>query len=438
MIAKRGMRDKLEKYFDINQPLKITLQLQGAAAYKFCCFGVNGDGKISDDRYMIFYKQLRSPNDAIVGEEISSGMEFVIRLNELPAKIQKLIFTGSIEGAGIMNDIVSHQILIGDKISAEFGGEDFDRERAIISLSIYRKNGWRFKIVARGFNGGLKSLLEIYGGKHETVAPSPSKSQSVTPAPQKISLEKKIQTDAPKLISLVKPLKNELKKRNLSDVTARVTLVMDISGSMGPIYRDGTVQLIVNKILPVAIQFDDKLDFWYYGNTCEHRPAVNLKNYKSAVPGDWFDLMKKLGYGNNEPVIIRKIIDQYKSSKLPAYVVFVTDGSVRHSAQIENLLIESSYLPIFWQFVGVKGSDYGILENLDSMKGRYVDNADFFSIDDFRRVSNEEFYSQLFNKFPLWLKFINGGSTGTTIKISASPEAHEKSFLDEVKELFGL
>ena len=37
MIVQRGTHDKLKKYFDLNQSLKITLQI--------------------DDRYMIFYKQ---------------------------------------------------------------------------------------------------------------------------------------------------------------------------------------------------------------------------------------------------------------------------------------------------------------------------------------------------------------------------------------------
>ena len=65
---------------------------------------------------------------------------------------------------------------------------------------------------------------------------------------------------------------------------------------------------------------------------------------------------------------------------------------------------EASYLPIFWQFVGVGGKNYGILENLDAMTGRFVDNAGFFALDDFRRVSNDELYDRLLAEFPSWLK----------------------------------
>ncbi len=67
---------------------------------------------------------------------------------------------------------------------------------------------------------------------------------------------------------------------------------------------------------------------------------------------------------------------------------------------------QASKKPIFWQFVGVGGHDYGILEQFDTMEGRYVDNANFFALDDFRTVPNSELYSRLLNEFPQWLKEI--------------------------------
>ena len=447
MIAERGTRDKLEKYFDLNRPLKVTLQIEGGATYDFCCFGVDKDDKLSDDRYMIFYNQLRSPKGEITGAEIDSGMEFSISLNNLPEKIQKLVFTGSIDGAGVMNEIFSHKILIGEEISADFKGADFEQEKAITSLEIYRKNGWRFNVVARGFNGGLDALLAFYGGEQaeEVVSSQVSEVREKTfepPAQKKISLEKKIQDGAPKLISLVKPLKVELQKKNLLDVTARVGLVLDISGSMTNNYKKGYVQQIVNKILPVAVQFDDdgELDFWFYGTHFDRRPNVTMKNYEIAVPNNWKKLMTRLGGSNNEPLVMRNIIAEYEDSNLPAYVVFVTDGGIYKTGGIKKLLVYSSYMPIFWQFVGVWGNHYDILEKLDTMRGRYVDNANFFALDDFMKVSNEELYSRLLNEFPNWLKAIknNGILDGTAKRLRPNLPPREKSFLSKVKGLLGL
>ncbi|MBR1646359.1 MAG: VWA domain-containing protein [Selenomonadaceae bacterium] len=445
MIVERGTRGKLGKYFNLNDALIVTLKISGTATYDFCCFGVDANDKLSDDRYMIFYNQLSSPNGEIVGTEISNGMNFSVKLNDLPQTIQKLVFTASIDGNGTMGEISRHEILIGNELSANFGGGDFQQEKAITSLEIYRKNGeWRFNVVARGFNGGLDALLAFYGGEQadeiSTTEPEKISPPNNPPAPKKISLEKKISEGAPKLISLVKPLKVELEKRNLLDVVARVALVLDISGSMSGSYYDGTVQEIVNKILPVAVQFDDdgELDFWYYGSRCERRPSVNMKNYEKAVPRTWEDLMSKLGYGNNEPVVMREVVDEYETSDLPAYVVFVTDGGISKTAQIKQLLIDASYLPIFWQFVGVSGSGYGILKDLDSMSGRYVDNANFFALDDFRSVPNNELYSRLLNEFPAWLKACksNGVFDGSAKNNRSTPPS-EKSFGDKIKGIFG-
>lgn len=441
MILERGVRDKLEKYFNLNHPLTIKLQIEGAATYDFCCFGVDSDNKLSDDRYMIFYNQLSAPNGEIIGKGIPSGMEFTINLNALPATIQKLVFTASIDGAGVMGEISSHKIFIGDAISADFNGDDFEREKAITSLEIYRKNGWRFNVVARGFNGGLDALLAFYGGEQADDEEIPEQTPEISsPAPKKISLEKKISEGAPKLISLVKPLKVQLEKRNLQDVVARVALVLDISGSMYESYSNGTVQEIVNKILPVAVQFDDdgELDFWYYGSSCERRPSVNMSNYEQAVPRNWEKLMDNLEYGNNEPVVMKEIIAEYETSNLPAYVVFVTDGGIYATNEIKQLLIQASYLPIFWQFVGVSGSSYGILEDLDNMGGRYVDNANFFALDDFRSVPNEELYSRLLNEFPAWLKACknNGVLDGSAKNLRPTPPP-ETSLGDKVRGFFG-
>ncbi len=435
MIVDRGTRGKLAKHFDVSRPLNVTLKIDGRATYDFCCFGVDGDDKLSDDRYMIFYNQLRAPAGEIVGEEISSGMKFTVKLSDLPQSIQKLVFTCSIDGAGTMGEISRHELSIGDELSAQFNGGDFEREKAITSLEIYRKDGdWRFNVVARGFDGGLDALLAFYGGEQSDETPTPPTPEP--PTPKKISLEKKIADGAPKLISLVKPLKVQLEKRNLQDVVARVALVMDISGSMSSSYSDGTVQEIVNKILPVAVQFDDdgELDFWFYGSRCKRRPSVNMRNYESAVPADWKNLRQSVGGVNNEPVVMREVIAEYESSDLPAYVVFVTDGGISLTSAIKRLLIDSSRLPIFWQFVGVRGSNYGVLERLDTMSGRYVDNANFFALDDFRRVPNEELYSRLLNEFPAWLKACK--SKGVLDGSARRQSSSIKSFGDKVRGIF--
>ena len=611
MNIQRGFRDKMEKYADPNQELCVEMQVGGNAVYDYCCFGVDAAGKLSDDRYMVFYNQVHSPQQEITYVNDGGKARFNIRLSQLPPAIQKLVFTVSIDGNGTMGQITSHTLRILKNqqavVEMTLTGKDFQQEKAIISLEIYRKDVWRFAAVASGFNGGLGDLLRAYGGEEsdeeapqaqatapanhtpsnpampspygnntaaqtnhtpsnpampspygnntaaqnntaspdvphtstyaiptaqssvpqnlappptyslptpqssmpQNLAPPPTYSlptpqgsmpQNVAPPPTytavngqapaampaqqaytqvpnntpaqnpygqpsantqaqnpygqpsantqvqnpygqpsvntpaqnpygqppvntpaqnpygqapanaqvqtgKVSLEKKLQTNAPGLVSLAKPLQVELEKRNLQNCVARVALVLDMSGSMTGRYRDGVVQDIVNKTLPLAVQFDDdgQLDFWYYGNRPQRMPSVTMQNYLNAVPVNWKELMHSIGATNNEPPVMKEVVSEYKKSRLPAYVLFITDGGVSNEAKIRKILQEASKYPIFWQFVGVGGSNYGILERLDTMTDRYVDNAGFFALDDFKSVSSSELYGRLLNEFPAWL-----------------------------------
>ncbi len=437
MQAQRGMRGKLEQYVNVQQEFTVTMQVQGRATYDFSCFGVDADGKLSDERYMVFYNQPRAPGGEIVFTSQGAQAQFACQLAKLPSNIQKLVFTASIDGSGTMRDIASHALAMRqggqDVLTFALSGTDFQQERAIISMEVYKKDGvWRFAMLGAGFNGGLGDLLRSYGGEEleapsstPAAAPAAATPSAAAPAPApKLSLEKKLEKSAPKLVSLAKPITIELQKRGLLDCVARVALVLDISGSMRGRFANGTVQEIVNKILPLAVQFDDdgELDFWYYGTRAKRMPSVNMGNYQRAVPADWEQLMRELGYGNNEPAVMREVVDEYRTSSLPAYVVFVTDGGVSSERGIQKILIEASRMPIFWQFVGVGGSGYGVLERLDCMSGRYVDNANFFALDDFRSVSNSKLYGRLLNEFPQWLREIGQKGILSGISVPAAPQ----------------
>lgn len=404
----KGWKDKLENHVNLNENIFVDMKVKGNADYDFCCFGVDGNGKLSDDRYMIFYNQKLSPNGEISVEDIPDGARYTLKLSAVPEFINRLVFTVSIDGnktMGEMNSLETKVYQSGAKdIEMILGGNDFSNEKAVIVMEIYRKDIWRIGCVASGFDGGLSALLKYFGG--EEVVSEPVQ-EPVVAEPVKVSLEKKMEK-APELVSLVKPLVFELKKKNLETTVARVGLVLDISGSMVPRFKNGTVQSIVNKTLPLAVQFDDdgELDFWFYGTTAKKMDSVNLKNYTTAVPEDWKHLMLDLGGRNNEPIVMRMVVDEYKDTKIPAYVLFITDGGVNQKKEIQNIITEASYLPIFWQFVGVGGKNYGILEKLDTMTGRYVDNAGFFALDDFKKVSNEELYARLLEEFPSWLEEI--------------------------------
>ena len=79
----------------------------------------------------------------------------------------------------------------------------------------------------------------------------------------------------------------------------------------------------------------------------------------------------------------------------------------------------------------MRGRGYGVLEELDTMRDRYVDNANFFALDDFVTVPNEELYSRLLNEFPRWLSAIkaNGVLDGSALR--------NRSVTNRFKNFFG-
>lgn len=233
-------------------------------------------------------------------------------------------------------------------------------------------------------------------------SPPPLAASTTSPSQTKRPLEDRFVKGAPELAKHAKTLSGVMKKISFQNTVAKITLVLDISGSMGGQYRDGSVQQIINRALPIAVQLSDngQLELWYYGSRASRMSPVNLANYKSAIPGNWETLMESLGYGNDEPQVMRPLMSEFKMSRIPAYILFITDGGVSASSEIKNLIDESSKYPIFWQFVGIGGSNYGTLQGLDHSSK----NASFFALDDFKSILDEELYGRLLAKFQIWLR----------------------------------
>lgn len=398
----------------------VNVVVTGNTEYDITCFGLDANDKLSDDRYMVFYNQTASPNNEIV---MQANGRFMVDLNRLPVTINKLVFTVNVDAdsTSTMGNVTALNFDCGEYALA-LNGSNFSSEKAVIVSEIYRRNGqWKINMVARGFNGGLSALLANFGGEEDTstsntnnmnnqnVGMGNAGSQSMNTnisvsAPVKVSLEKKLEKEAPKLVSLAKPIKVCLDKHKLNTVMAKVALVMDLSGSMNKRYRNGVVQRIVDKTIPLAVQFDDdgSMEFWYFGDKPVKMDDVTLQNYET-VTNDWMKIQRKTGACNDEPKVMRQVIDTFKDSDLPVYVLFVSDGGIHETKKIVKLMAEASSYPIFWQFMGVGGYDYGVLEKLDDMPGRVVDNANFFAIDDFDIISNEELYDRLLCELPSWL-----------------------------------
>ncbi|GHS98941.1 tellurium resistance protein TerA [Synergistales bacterium] len=202
-VMQRGFRDKLEKHVNISDKLTVEMSLNGDAEYDYCCFGVDANDKLSDDAYMVFYNQTKSPGQEIIMSRNGAAAVFEINLSRLPSKIVKLVFTANIDGAGTMKNIRSFACSLkkggAEALRLDMSGANFSSEKAIVAVELYKKDVWRINCVASGFNGGLSDLLKSYGGSE--VTPPPQEQQK---AAHKVELKKgqKVNLEKPHGVSL--------------------------------------------------------------------------------------------------------------------------------------------------------------------------------------------------------------------------------------------
>lgn len=178
-------------------------------------------------------------------------------------------------------------------------------------------------------------------------------------------------------------------------------------------FKKGHVQSVLDRIAVLSVQFDDDgaMDVWGFAERHKKYPDVTLDNLDGYIAGiqstgnrSTWEILPGLGGTNNEPPVMNEVIDFFKDSTLPVYVVCITDGGISKTREIKEAIRRSANYPIFWKFVGLGGSNYGILEKLDTFSDRRIDNSNFFAIDNFATVKDEVLYEQLLEEFKDWLE----------------------------------
>lgn len=418
-----GQKIPLNQLLQSQTQFKIRVAVNAPFEIDLSSFGISTNDKLFHDDYMTFYNQPSSPEGEVEYQLSGNFHVFSFDINKFnPNKIPRFVICATVSNEqSTMQQIQSIQIELcnqQNQILATYrlDGQSFTQEKAVMLTEIYFKNdAWRIASVGQGFNGGLKALVQHFGGEvaEDTAPIQETKQQDST---SKIDLKKKVvldkvQQSAPHLIDLTKKSLISLEKNNLLDVKARVALVLDYSGSMHQQYIKGDVQKVLDRIMPLALNFDDDGSFecWAFAEKSLRLSDVTLKNLQNFVNTDQGGHPKwKAGARyNNEPVVLESVINYFTKespSNLPVYVVFISDGGVNESKKIKNILKNASNLPIFWQFVGIGGRNYGVLEQLDTMDGRVVDNCNFFEMANIQSLSEAQLYDALLQEFPLWLR----------------------------------
>jgi predicted metal-dependent peptidase len=197
-----------------------------------------------------------------------------------------------------------------------------------------------------------------------------------------------------------------LEKKTDNKIIARVGLVIDISGSMRKLFKEGIVQDVVERIFPIAKRFDDDelLDMWIFASSYNRLTQVDENNFDTFIQKEVLDKKPSCSWGGTEyDPVMKDVIEYYKDSKTPAFVIFITDGSNSDKTLTKDTLRQASFYPIFWQYIGIGKEKFDFLERLDELNGRFIDNANFFKLNDLQKITDNDLYSRLLAEFPEWL-----------------------------------
>lgn len=208
------------------------------------------------------------------------------------------------------------------------------------------------------------------------------------------------------LVQLKKKVTLAVKHAGLESQRARVALALDISVSMRKMFEQGVVQEVCERLLALGVKFDDNgaVDIFLFGKDDYEVGELSEKNFFEFVEREITSRYRLEGSTNYAGVISR-ILTKYTSEPGdPAYVLFVTDGDNHDQLDAEKAIVQASRSPIFWQFVGIGKGKFSFLEKLDTMPGRFIDNANFFALNDISSISDEELYKRMLTEFPSWLR----------------------------------
>lgn len=391
--------------------LRVAVTGAAPGSVDLMVFQLGAGNKVRSDADFIFFNQPISVEGAV---RIGDGGVVDIDVARVPSDITMLSVAVALDQnvAGALSAVAnlgaSIQSVGGTPISAPALG--LTTERAAVLIEIYRRgDSWKIRNVSAGWDGGLADLVTTFGVSVDE-EPAPVAADGIRTVPDEAKL------------SMIKREKLDLRKREVAKVLltkggngirARVILVIDKTGSMNKQYKTKVVHRVVERMIPVAIQLDDdgKLEPYLYAVGFHKLPEISVHEAESWSE-TYLHLRGKhggfnydaIGAVNREIPIMTEIISGLNPGATPTLVLFFTDGGFSERREITKLMRAASALPAFWQFVGIGKANYGVLEKLDDMDGRIVDNAGFFALDDIDTVSDAELYSRLLSEFPDWYK----------------------------------
>jgi hypothetical protein len=220
-----------------------------------------------------------------------------------------------------------------------------------------------------------------------------------------------------------------LEKRNVpTDIVMAVKLVLDVSGSIKWLFDNGTMQELVDRLIPVGMRFDDNgaLEAYAFGSNVESVEDIVAKDFGSYVNKKFLKQVSRgnLWSGTEYGIALEKVKEDWeeviagptasqtgligsfkslfgkkpapveKPKQAPAFLMFITDGDDQGSAvEAEAHIRDLGAMNMYIQLIGVGNSKFAFLRK---MADKY-DHVGFVTFPDLANISDEFMYGTLLN-----------------------------------------
>ena len=209
---------------------------------------------------------------------------------------------------------------------------------------------------------------------------------------------------------------------DLGSARAKVVVVLDYSGSMHTLYANGTVQRTINRLVPLGLTFDDNgtIDVFLFSTEYKKLDDLNIMNYESYVNFVAKNSGMNMGGTMYSPVLRAIILGDTVKKGLffgkaeytppivdngePTFVLFITDGENADNINTNEIIMRSSSMNVFIQFIGIGTEKFEYLRKLDDLPGRVRNNTGFSQMESLDGASDQELYTNVLGQFANWLR----------------------------------
>lgn len=179
------VRQAMELVKGANAPIgtdEVIVEVIAATQVDVAALLLTAAGKVRSDSDFIFYNQPVGP-----GVTAQPPNRIRIATRQVPAEIDKIVVTASLDGSGPPNWGRAGRltITVADPnrrtTLATFTPTDLNTETAVVGVEIYRRQGmWKVRAVGQGYANGLAGIATDFG---ITVDDAPAPQPAYTPPP---------------------------------------------------------------------------------------------------------------------------------------------------------------------------------------------------------------------------------------------------------------